>query len=248
MSDTPHFGFYKHPRFSANHVAEYLCTLDAGQREAVIRKAKFPRKSAVVAYQQVTPVFRRFMTGNTSDLSFFDEPIQRLEAKARREVGYPRDEALRCIAAIEAFKIAFAKVDLGNAEFVPGPRDVTFKVEGVSINVRLDPPIIERTADGSNFSGGCVMLLSSSPEARRNIESRRKNVAAIAHWALEKIDSNQEPAAKLCLSFDAFGGKIISAPQAVERLRKRVAAACREAGDSWHRVEPPAGYDGPAWR
>jgi hypothetical protein len=95
MDNFPNYSFHKHPRFSANHLAEYLCTTDAGQREAVIRKAKFPRKPSIAAYQQIAPSLRRFLASNTGDFGFFEEEIQRLNAKAEREDGYTRDEALR---------------------------------------------------------------------------------------------------------------------------------------------------------
>ncbi len=214
----------------------------------MIRKAKFPRRASVVAYQQIASPLRRFLTSNSGDLRYFDGIVDRLNDKARREVGYNRDEALRCIAAIEAFKATFSKAKLSKMTFLAGPSDIQMKVENVSINVRLDPPIVERRDDGRAFSGGCVMLLANSPDARKNIEERTKSVAAIAHWTLESDASNVEPLARLCMSFDAFGGRVVKAPSAIDRLRKRVAASCREAADSWDRVDPPAGYDGPDWR
>ena len=103
MNDAPNYSFYRKPRFSANHLAEYLCTRDAAQRDAVIRKAKFPRKPSVIAYQQVTPAIRAFLTSNSRDLSQLNALAERLATKAQREEGYNRDEALRCGAAIDAF-------------------------------------------------------------------------------------------------------------------------------------------------
>ena len=230
-----------------NHLADYLSTTDAGQREGVIRKAKFPRKLTVVTYQQIMPALRKFISGNSGDLRILDDLIARLEAKARREEGYSRDEALRCINAVEAFKAAYLQAKLGKFHFDPGSLDVVFKVADVSINVRLDPPISEHAADGRVFSGGCVMLLASSPEGRKDIQERQKHVAAVTHWALESTATNTEPLARLCVSFDVFGSVVVKAPAANDRLRKKVAAACREVFDSWARVEPPAGYDGPDW-
>ncbi|HZZ68056.1 MAG TPA: hypothetical protein VFE18_07765 [Phenylobacterium sp.] len=245
MEDTPNYSFYRRPRFSANHLAEYLCTRDAGQRDAVIRKAKFPRKPSVTAYQQVTPAFRSFLAKPTGGFGPLDELIDRLNAKALREEGYNREEALRCVKAVDAFKAAYSAAKWGKAEFVAGPQDVSMKIEGVSVNVRLDPPLIERGADQA-FGGGCVIFLASTPDARKNIEERRRYVAAITHWALE--GGNLEPLPRLCMSFDVFGEEIIRAPTAVSRLRQKMTDSCREIHAKWDAIEPPTGYDGPDWR
>ena len=94
MVDTPNYSFYRRPRFSANHLADYLCTQDAGQRDAVTRKAKFPRKPAVAAYQQVIPAFRSYMTSGGKNPDDLDDLAAKLQAKAVREEGYSEAEAL----------------------------------------------------------------------------------------------------------------------------------------------------------
>lgn len=238
--------FYRRPRFSANHLAEYLCTRDASQRDAVIRRAKFPRKVSVAAYQQVVPAFRSFLTKPTGGFAPLDALAERLTAKAGREEGYNREEALRCVNAIDAFKATYASAKWGKAQFLPGPQDITMKVEGVTVNTRLDPPLIERT-DEQAFGGGCILFMAASPEARKNIQDRRKYVAAIAHWSLEDGTANLEPLPRLCMSFDVFGNEITKAPTSYSRLRKTMGDSCREVAAKWDAIEPPPGYDGPDW-
>lgn len=251
MDDTPNYGFYRKPRFSANHLADYLCTRDASQRDAVIRKAKFPRKAAVAAYQQVTPAFRSFLTNPGGGFKPLDELIERLARKAQQatqpDESWTREEALRCIKAIEAFKVTYAARKWGKVQFLNGPRDVTMKVAGVSVNTRLDPPSMEQAGD-QTFSGGCVLFLANTPEGRKHIEERRKYVAAVTHWALEDTQTNLEPLARLCVSFDVFGNEVVRAPTAFQTLRRKMADSCREAAAKWDDIEPPAGYDGPDWK
>lgn len=247
MSDTPNYSFYRNPRFSANHLAEYLCTRDASQRDAVIRKAKFPRKPAVTAYRQVTPAIRTFLSSNSRDMSALDALAHRLTLKAEREEGYNRAEALRCVAALEAFKATWLASRWTKVRFDAGPRDLVLKLEGVAINVRLDPPVSEEGQDGQIFSGGCVLLTANTPEARKNIEERKKYVAALVHWALEETSTNIEPLPRLCMSMDIFGGSVVRAPTALERLRRTIKSTCREAASKWAAIEPPSGYDGPDW-
>lgn len=247
MADAPNYSFHRNPRFSANHLSEYLTTANANQREAVIRKAKFPRKVSVVAYSQALPAIGKFLSSNSGDLSYFDDALSRLAAKELREDGYNRDEAKRCQAAIEAFKATFSTGSARKYRFGPGPQDLSFKISDVRVSVRLDAPISEEGNDGQLFSGGCVLLMASTPDARKNIEDRRKYVAALVHWALQEGSSQIEPLPCLCMSFDPFGGEITKAPTATERLRRTMASSCREVAACWDNIQPPAGYDGPAW-
>lgn len=247
MPDSPNYNFHRNPRFSANHLAEYLTTATANQREAVIRKAKFPRKPSVIAYAQALPAIGKFLSSNSRDLSYFDDVLARLAAKELREDGYNRDEAKRCQAAIEAFKSTFSKSSAGKHRYLPGPQDLSFKISGVRVSVRLDAPLTEEGRDGQLFSGGCVLLMASTPDARKNIEDRRKHVAALVHWALEEGSSQIEPLPRLCMSFDPYGEAITKAPTATERLRRTMTSSCREVADCWANVQPPSGYDGPDW-
>lgn len=248
MSESPNYQFHRKPRFSANHVAEYLTTQNATQREAVIRKAKFPRKVSVIAYSQALPAMGKFLSTNSSDASYFDDVLARLEAKERREQGYNRDEAQRCQAAIREFIKTYEQSTLRRCRFSDGPRDVAFTISGVRINVRMDAPIFEETPTGEGFAGGCVLIMASTDEARKNIDDRKKHVAALIHWGLEESSSQFEPLPRLCMSFDPFGGDIVRAPKAFERLRKSITSSCHEVAARWDDIEPPAGYDGPAWR
>lgn len=200
----------------------------------------------MTAYQQVIPAFRSFLAGGGANPADLDDLEARLKAKAGREEGYNQAEALRCVKAVEAFRETYSAAKLAKLEFTAGPQDVTMKVSDVAINVRLDPPIVERDGPDVAHGGGCVMFMAGSPDARKNIEDRLCYVAAIAHWALE--GGNLTPLPRLCLAFDVLGKSVTRAPSAYTRLRKRVTDACREAATKWDGIEPPAGYDGPDWR
>lgn len=248
MSASPNYKFHRKPRFSANHVAEYLTTQNASQREAVIRKAKFPRKVSVIAYSQALPAIGKFLASNSGDTSYFNDILARLDAKARREQGYNHDEALRCQAAIRAFIDTFNASRLARLTFTTGPQDVGFSISGVRVNVRLDAPVFEEGSDGQAHAGGCVLIMASTDDARKNIDDRKKHVAALIHWALEESSSQIEPLPRLCMSLDPYGKDIVQAPRAIDRLRRSIASSCHEVAARWDDIEPPSGYDGPDWR
>lgn len=248
MSDTPNYGFNRHPRFSVNQLADYLATTNADQRERVIRAAKFPKKIPVVAYSHAKRSICDFLGANRGDLSFFDDPLDRFETRRRREPdGWMRDEMQRNIDAIAAFKRIYSKRRLKRYSFSPGPSDLTMRIEGVRVSVRVDVPVAE-VVDEVAYSGGCVLFFANADPSRRNIEARRKSVASMILWALEVSNPNIDPLPRLCMSFDVFGEDIVKAPASTDRWRTHAESACDEAASRWDRVEPPEDYDGPAWR
>lgn len=185
MTDGPIYGLNRKPRFSTNHLAGYLCATTAPARTNIIRDAKFPRRAPVAAYAQAKPTMSHFLGSNTGDLSHFDVTLSKLANKAAREEGYTKDEALRCQAAIEAFKETFKKTRAKKYRFTGGPADTFLKLAGVHIGVRLDAGVTETGPDGTEYAGGCILFFAGPASARKRIEDRRKYVAATIHWALE---------------------------------------------------------------
>lgn len=226
-------------------MAAYLCTTNARQRTAIIREAKFPRRVQVASYSQIKPDIIRFLAGNSGDLSYFDVTLEKLAAKARtHEKASARLEARRCQDAIEAFKETFVRARAKNLSFTTGG-NVLMKLEGVNVHIPMDVGVIE-TERGRSHSGGCILFMSGSADARKNIEDRRKHAAALVNWGLE--GGQMEPLPRLCVSFDVFGNKIERAPASSTRLRAEMRDSCREVAARWDAVEPPTGYDGPDWR
>ena len=230
-------------------MASYLSTSNASQRANIIRESKYKKKIRVVAYNQSKQIMRKFLAGNTGDLSYFDDHIRRFETRRRREPeGWMQDEMKRNIEAIKAFKRTFSKRRARRYQFVDGPVDHTIRLEGVRINVRLDVLVTHTDDEEVTYSGGCVLFIARTGTARRNVEERRKAVAGMIHWGLQIADSNIEVLPRLCMSFDVFDQAIIKAPTATDRFRSQTRSACNEAASRWDRIAPPPDYDGPDWR
>lgn len=223
--------------------------MTAEQRLRVLRSAKFPKKIPVAAYSPGKRIIRDFLGGNTGDVAYFDAHIERLETRRRREPeGWMRDELARNVEAIEAFKRTFLRARARRYRFAAGPVDLTMLQAGVRLNTRLDVSVTETNDEGVMYSGGCILFVANTDVARRNIEARRRSVAALIYWTLEDGFPNIEPLPRLCMSFDVFGTEIVRASNSMDRFRSQVAHSCEEAADRWDRIAPPADYDGPDWR
>lgn len=228
-----------------NHLTAYLSTTNAGQRDRIIQQAKFPKKVPVAAYGQARQAIQGFWGYKGSATDHFQLPLAKLERQARNDPD-KRDEALRCIAAIERFQAIYGARKWTGITISPGPVDLAFSREGVTINTRLDAQLF-RTVRDEPMTGGVVLFYASTAESRKNIEDRRKQVAAVVRWALEE-SGQMEVHPSLCLSMDIFGDTAIKASDAIGRFRESVDRSCREAALKWDTIEPPPGYDGPSWK
>lgn len=92
-------------------MAEYLACQNATQRARVMRAAKFPKKIEVAAYTQIRKPLRDALSKPGfahGDLEFL---TAKLEAKAGRESGYNRDEAMRCARAALSSCTHFLRIE-----------------------------------------------------------------------------------------------------------------------------------------
>lgn len=244
MSDTPKYGFHRHPQFSVNHMAEYLATTYATQRTKLICAAKFPKKVEVTSYAQIRNRLRAALTKPKFDRDGLDFLADKLDGKARTETGYNRDEALRCGRAVRAFQDTFNPKTFNRYTLSSSSRALALSVSSVKINVSLDATVTETKGDVTS-AGGIVLLYAFSAD-RGDVGGRLSAASSLILWALE--GGQMPPLPRLCMAVDLAEKSIVKASDSFQRFRERVTDSCSEAAARWDAIEPPADYDGPDWR
>lgn len=227
-----------------NHIAEYFATTNATQRTKTIRAAKFPKKVEVASYTQIRKPLRDALSQPEFGRDSLDFLVDRLEDKARRESGYNRDEALRCVRAVRAFQATFNPKSFSRVSISPSPKSLFAKVEGVKLNVTLDAQVTATKGDVTS-SGGIVLLYAFSAD-RGSLKDRLSTTSGLVLWALE--GGQMEPLPRLCMAADLAEHEIVKASASHTRFRERVAESCKEIASRWDEIEPPHDYDGPDWR
>ena len=107
----------------------------------------------------------------------------RLDHKATTEIGYNRDEALRCAKAVRAFQETFKPKSLSRCKISPSPRMISKSISGVRVNVSIDATVTETKGD-TTCSGGVVLLYAFSAD-RGSLKERLSAVAGLILWTLE---------------------------------------------------------------
>jgi hypothetical protein len=244
MIETPNYGFNPNPEFTVNHISEYLATDNAAQRKKIIRAAKFPRKVEISAYSQIRKPLQAALSKPEFDRKGLELLAERMAAKARRETGYSRDEALRCEKAVRAFIATIRPRSFARVQIGPSTSTLALKRAGVRLKVTMDASITVEAA-GTMNSGGIVLLYAFSAD-RGSVKERLGAMTGLMLWALE--GGQMEPLPRLCMAVDIAEGDIVKASASHTRFREHVTESCHEIAPRWGSVGPPDDYDGPDWR
>lgn len=207
MRDAPKYRFHRHPQFSVNHMAEYLATTYATQRTKTICAAKFPKKIEVAAYAQIRAPLKAALTRPQFDRDGMEFLAAKLDNKASTEIGYNRDEALRCAKAARAFQETFNPRAFAKYMISASTKEIAKSISGVRINVSLDAIVTETKGDLTN-AGGIVMLYAFSAD-RSDVKGRLSAASSLILWALE--DGQLPPLPRLCMAVDLADKSIVRA-------------------------------------
>ena len=198
----------------------------------------------MAAYTQIRRPLQKALLADGFGRNDLDFLTSRLQTKARRESGYQRDEALRCVKAVRAFLKTLKPRRFSKHQFGAPQQMLVNGIDGVKINVSLDASMTV-TTDGVSNSGGVVLLYAFSV-GRGSIKERLRTASGLILWALE--EGQMEPLPRLCMAIDLADHKIIKASGSFARFRTHVSHSCSEIAARWDDIKPPDDYDGPAWR
>ncbi|MEP9352108.1 hypothetical protein ABLE93_00765 [Xanthobacter sp. KR7-65] len=244
MAATPNYRFNANPVFTVNHISEYLATENAPQRTRIIRAAKFPKKVEVAAYGQIRAPLQSALLKPDFDRGDLEFLADKLATKATREIGYARDEALRCEKAVRAFIDLMRPKSFSKVQISAAPSSLSIIQSGVRLKITMDASVSAET-DGVMNSGGIVLLYAFAAD-RGPMKDRLGAMTSLLLWALE--GAQMEPLPRLCIGVDLAGGEIVKASASYTRFRQHVADSCHEIAARWDGIEPPDDYDGPDWR
>lgn len=227
-----------------NHISQYLASSNAPQRGRVIRSAKFPKKVEVAAYSQVRDALKKAIFKPDFGKDDLDFLAERMDAKARTEIGWHQSEALRSAQAVRAFQETFDPKVFKKFIFAHAPATTVVKISGVKLNVSMDA-MLTHEVKGATYSGGLILKYAFGAD-RSSVDKELGNAAGLLLWALE--GGQMEPLPRLCMAIDLAAHDIVKASPSHTRFRQDVTDSCSEIAARWDSIEPPDDYDGPEWR
>lgn len=229
-------------------LAEYLIMQPDGQ-ETVLHDFRFARPPIVTANGDAIRALRAYNADPKRDHSTLEKVKTALTIKAQSEDLKPktRDEAKRCVEAIELFERHENAFGMRSIALRESPRFDLLDIEGVSLSVQPDLLV-----DGPDGQIGAVLLrIAKAPdpsackleETRLRRGDHRREMAAYMVAMLQLLLEAQKgslgkPCKELCFVADIrIGERIGPANDHVKRLRA-IHGACRQIATLWPTIPP----------
>lgn len=238
----------REPRISANALAQYLVLQPDGQ-ETILHNARFSRPPIVTANGDAIRGLRAYNCDPRRDTATLERVKAALNAKAHDAESKPsnKEEARRCIEAIELFERYENALGLRGMPLQECPRLEPLMVEGVTLSIR--PHFLVRGSDGRVGAGFIRVAKTPDPDAckledtkrRRGDERRELNRYTVAMLQLlleAQRGAFGVPSRDLCFVADIrLGERTDAAPDHTVRIRA-VRGACSQIARQWPFIMP----------
>jgi hypothetical protein len=224
-------------RVSANDLALFMVSSDTA-RLGIIRRAKYPQLPPIIRYRDVRLPICRYL----SDRSRSVNPLVAAEQMLRQRSEDPSETTLRQDDARHSIEVLRALHGMANRlapfDFHPAPQNqATLGLAGVEISVYADL-LVHGTSRRREQIGAAVLRMTQDDAETEAARSRRQDmgsyVATLARLHLDaNIESDREPANRLCLSIDIQHGEAFACPSSNIRRRNDLENACRFIAALW---------------
>lgn len=218
-------------------------------QERVLHDSRFAQTNIVGANGAALRALRRYNCDPRRDKSALDDVKAKLNAKALNPDTKPkaRDEALRCVEAINMFLFGENALGTRGLPLVEAPHFEELPIEGVIVSIR--PDFLVQPANGHVGAGLIRVAKAPDPkdckgdDTKRRREDHRREMArymiALFHMLLEaQKGASGTPDQSLSFVADVrLGERIMAGLDHTARIR-RIRAACRAIEKQWDTIKP----------
>lgn len=242
----------REPRISAASLAEYLI-MNPDAQETVLHDARFSRPPIVTAYADALRALRAYNVDARRPKETLTQVKEALILKASSPEAKPkaRDEAMRCIEAIELFERSENEIGMRALKLAKAPRFDPLLIHGVEVSVRPDFIVHAVDRSGKQKTGAGLLRLAKAPDpgdckqastSRRRGDHRREMgrymVALLQMLLVDQPVRLGEVDRGLCFVVDVRLGERIDAARDHTRRIRSIEAACRQIARLWNTIDP----------
>lgn len=228
------------PRISANDLALFMVSSTTAQL-GIVKRSKAPQLPPIIRYRDARPPIVAYLTDPLRKVN----PLTTAEQALQQRVADPSESSLRQDDALKSIEVLHAIQGMGNQlasyEFRPAPaKQGKLVLGGVEVSVYADL-LVYGAAKGVDQVGTAILRMTQADaSSEAAVEKRRQMglyVATLGRLHVEQnIQTNREPANRLCMSIDVQHGEIFVAPNANTRRVNDLTAACQMIHALWATV------------
>jgi hypothetical protein len=226
------------PQITVRYLADFMGASER-KRRSIVEGCKYRPIAKLLQHKEATAAISNALQSGDVDL-------KDLKSKAdfiRNKLADDEFEALTNEANadyVEKFSEVYATIKLPNAEILPGKRFQPFKIHGVKIS--FSPHLLLRRMDKSNKQrSGAFMLRYAKGKALQPAAGEFQSAAAFGILKDIYPEEGLEADKSICVTLDAFTGKLHPAPGAAASMFANMKAACQTIAERWPNIPPPKG-------
>lgn len=218
-------------KISINQLADFSRATDSKKR-SIIKQQKKPNPFLIPWYQLAKSKIKRsiILNGNLKPIEEGIEELKSRKPKKQRQI-IDRQVSIEALRIFKEVKLPTMLRDIP-FEVVKNKKPKSIYINGVEVIV--SPDIIFRfKLEGKKFIGGVKLHV-----AKGNIfdNYQLRYVSSLINEYLENIiaDEDETVLKELCLSFDVFGERVISAPKNLLKAITDIEVICEEVKTLWN--------------
>jgi hypothetical protein len=224
------------PEITVRYLADFMGASER-RRRSIVEGCKYRPIARLVQHKEATTAISVALhQGNTDP--------QALKEKAdfiRNKLADDEFEALTNEANADyvlKFSEVVASIKLPTANLEPGKVFPPFKVNGVKL--RFSPQLLLSRTDKTNKQRrGAFMLRYSKGKALPPAVGEHQSAAAFGILSNYAAEEGAMPDKSICVTLDAFTGKLYPAPGASVSMFANMKAACQTIAEWWPNIPPP---------
>jgi hypothetical protein len=224
------------PEITVRYLADFMGASER-RRRSIVEGCKYRPIARLVQHKEATIAISSALHQGTAD-------PQALKEKAdfiRNKLADDEFDALTNEANADyvlKFSEVVASIKLPSAEIEPGKVFLPFKVNGVK--VRFSPHLLLSRKDKSNkLRRGAFMLRYAKGKALPPLVGDHQSAAAFGIFTNYVPEEGVTPDKSICVTLDAFTGKLYPAPGPSVSMFANMKAACQTIAEWWPNIPPP---------
>jgi hypothetical protein len=227
-----------HPQMSERQLADYMAGSERKKR-AIVTDCKFRPIARIIQHKEARIVIANALRKGGVTQEDLKEKADFVRSKLVDDVF---DAQVNEINAdyIEQFSSVLANVSLPNAEILSAKSFPAMNINGVKVTFRPDL-ILRRTTRTNKLKRGALVLRYAKGTSL-GVQTGPYHSSAIFGLLGEHSDEEgSEPEKSLCITLDAFSGKLYPAPGDAVTNFANMKAACKSIAERWPNIPPPEG-------
>jgi hypothetical protein len=228
----------KKPEIDVRYLADYMAASER-KRRSIVEGCKFRPIARLLQHREARMTIASALRRHEKDPQVLQEKAESI----RNKIATDDFDALTNETNadyVKQFSAILARVELPEAEILPGKVFPVIPVNGV--NIRFSPDLLlRRTTKTNKLKRGAVMLRYAKGKSLGPTTAGWQSAAILGMLGEHADEDGAEPDKPLCVTVDCQTGETYPALGSAVSMFANMKAACQSISERWPNIPPPEG-------